>query len=119
MLQRLSRLHVTRTALALALVAGFLATSAGIAHAGRADYDPCDTRLLRQDPVGPRMESSAGVNGHGHCFTCHWFRSLRSALVAETVVLPDAGEAGPMAPDAPAFVAACAGASAGARAPPA
>jgi hypothetical protein len=119
MFQRLSQLHVLRTALALALIAGFLATPVGIAHAGRADHDPCDALLLGQDPGSPRMEPAAGRDGHGHCFTCHWFQSLRSALAATGVAIPDAGADGPFAPDAPSFAAACANASAGARAPPA
>jgi len=119
MFQGLSRLHVLQTAIALALVAGFLATPVGIAHAGRVDHDPCDALLLGQDPGSPRMEPSAGLDGHGHCFTCHWFQSLRSALVAAGAVVPDAGPASPCAPDTPSFVPACAGASAGARAPPA
>jgi hypothetical protein len=119
MFQRLSRLHVLRTALALALVAGFLATPVGIAHAGRVDHDLCDALLLGQDPQSSRMGPSAGLDGHGHCFTCHWFQSLRSALVAAGVAVSDAGAASPCHPSPPSLVAACAGASAGARAPPA
>jgi hypothetical protein len=119
MFQRLSRLHVLRTSLALALVAGFLATPAGIAHVGRVGHDSCDALLLGQDPGSSRMRPSGGPDAHGHCFTCHWFQSLRSALVASAVVVADAGAASPCAPDAPFLFAACAGASAGARAPPA
>jgi hypothetical protein len=118
MFQRPSRLHVLRTALALALVAGFLATPVGIAHPGRVDHDACNA-VLGQDPQSPRMRPSAAPDAHGHCFTCHWFQSLRSALVAAGVAVADAGAASPCAPDAPSLVAACAGASAGARAPPA
>lgn len=119
MFQRLSRLHVFRTALALTLVAGFLATPMGIAHAGRMGHDQCDASRPGKDPGTPGLTPSAGLSGHGHCFTCHWFQSLRSALVAAGVVVSDASAASPCAPDAPSLVAACAGASAGARAPPA
>ena len=119
MFRRLSRLHVLRSALALAFVAGFLATPAGIAHGGAVDHDPCDASPLGLDPASPRIEPQAAGGGHGHCFTCHWFQSLRSALVAAGAVVPDAGPASPCAPDTPSFVPACAGASAGARAPPA
>jgi hypothetical protein len=72
------------------------------------------------DGLAPVMASTSGtVDVHQHCFTCHWLQSLRSALIATGVEVPDAGAASPCAPDAPSLVAACAGASAGARAPPA
>jgi hypothetical protein len=119
MFTELSRLHVVRSAFALALVAGFLGTPIGIAHAGGPAHDPCDALVIGQDPASPRVSPPAGLGGHRHCFTCHWFQSLRSALVAAGAVVSDAGAASPCAPDAPSLVAACAGASAGARAPPA
>jgi len=119
MFRRLSRLHVLRSALALAFVAGFLATPAGIAHAGAVDHDPCDASPLGLDPASPRIEPQAAGGGHGHCFTCHWFQSLRSALTAAGAAIPDAGAASPISPDAPFLSATSDGATAGARAPPA
>ena len=119
MYQRLSRLHVLRSALALALLAGFLGTPLGIAHALGAGHDLCDAPLPGQDPDGPRMETSGGRSGHGHCFTCHWFQNLRSALIAERVIVPDAGAARPFSADAPSGVNACTSLPAGARGPPA
>lgn len=119
MYQWLLRLHVLRSALALALLAGFVATPLGIAHAFDAGPDPCDAPLLSQDPDGPRAEPSGGRSGHGHCFTCHWFQSLRSALVAEGVIVPDAGASRPFASGASCSTAVSASLPAGARAPPA
>ena len=119
MFRRILRLRVLKTALSLALAAGFLATPAGIAHAGRAHLDPCDARVEGRDPGASRMGSAAGPDGHGHCFTCHWFRSLRSALVAAAVAVPDAGPPTPCTPAAPAATAARPAAPTGARAPPA
>ncbi|MFO7695242.1 MAG: hypothetical protein R6V57_19315 [Vicinamibacterales bacterium] len=119
MYQRLSRLHVVRSALALALLAGFLATPLGIAHAFDAAPVQCDALLLVQDPEGPGVEPSGTRNGHGHCFTCHWFQSLRSALVAELLAVPDAGASRPFSADVPTGIAASASLPAGARAPPA
>lgn len=119
MYRRISRLHVFRTALALALLAGFLATPLGIAHAGHAEPESSDAPLLRQDPDGPRMESSGRRDGHGRCFTCHWFQGLRSALVSACVAIPEAGEASPFSIDGPFVVAAGASLPSGARAPPA
>ena len=83
----ISRLYVLRTALALALLAGFLATPIGIAHAFHAGPDPCDAPFLSQDPDSARLDPSGGREGHGHGFTCHWLQSLRSALVAVRVVV--------------------------------
>jgi hypothetical protein len=119
MFQRLSRLHVLRSALALAFIAGFLATPAGIAHAGARGHDPCDASRLGRDPASPRIEPLAAGDGHGHCFTCHWFQSLRSALTAAGVAIPDAGAASPLSPDAHFCSATSDSACAGARAPPA
>ena len=119
MYQRLSRLHVLRSALAMALLAGFLATPLGIAHAFHAGPDQCDASLQGQDPDGRLTAQSGKRNGPGHCFTCHWFQSLRSALVAERVIVPDAGAARPFSADVPSYIAASAGLPAGARAPPA
>jgi hypothetical protein len=117
--QRLLRLHMLRTALALALVAGFLATPAGLAHVGLPGHDPCDALLLGQDPGTPGLTPSAGLNGHGHCFTCHWFQSLRSALVAQGVVIAATCTVGPFTPDARCSVEANASLPTAARAPPA
>jgi hypothetical protein len=119
MYQRLLRPHVLRSALALALLAGFLATPLGIAHSFHAGSDPCDVSLLSQGPDSPRVEPSGGRSGHGHCFTCHWFQSLRSALIAEGVIVPDAGADRPFASGAPCGTAVRASLTAGARAPPA
>jgi hypothetical protein len=117
--QRLRRLHVLRSALALALIAGFLATPVGIAHPGLPDHDPCDAPTPGQGPAGPRMAPSAGLDAHGHCFTCHWFRSLRSALAAAAIAIPDASAISPFVAVGHCFVAAGESLSAGARAPPA
>jgi hypothetical protein len=119
MFTRLWRLHVLRPALALALVAGFLATPLAISHAGRLSHDPCDAQESGLDPAAPRMASSEGPHAHGHCFTCHWFRSLRAALVSASVNVPEAGPAGLLLGEAPIVVAAAPGPIAGARAPPA
>lgn len=119
MVTRLWRLHVLRSALALALVAGFLATPAGIAHVGAEHHDPCDAGLLTQDPAGPRVRPSAGFDAHGHCFTCHWFQSLRSSLAEPLIAVPSEGAASPLASEAPSFAAAAESLSTDARAPPA
>jgi len=118
--QQFRRLHVLRSALALALIAGFLATPVGIAHPGARDHDPCDAPTPGQGPAGPRMVPSAGLDAHGHCFTCHWFRNLRSALAAAAAIaIPDASAISPFVAVAPCFVAAGESLSTGARAPPA
>jgi hypothetical protein len=119
MFTRLWRLNVLRPALALALVAGFLATPFGIAHAGRLAHDPCDAQQTPPDPAAPRMAPADAQHAHGHCFTCHWFRSLRTALVSAGVNVPEAGPAGLLLGEAPIVVAAAPGPIAGARAPPA
>jgi len=119
MFRPILRLHVLKAAIALALAAGFLASPAGIPHGGRAHLDPCDAPMQDRDPEGARMGSAAGPDGHGHCFSCHWFRSLRSALVAEAVAVPDSGPAALCVPALPAAAAVRAAAPTGARAPPA
>lgn len=119
MFTRSWRLHVVRPALALALVAGFLATPFGIAHAGRLAHDPCDVQQTPLDPAAPRLAPAAAQHAHGHCFTCHWFQSLRTALIASGVDVPEAVPAGLLHAEAPLFAAAYAGPIAGARAPPA
>jgi len=119
MFTRLWRLHVLRAALALALIAGFLATPIAISHAGLLSHDPCDAQKGGPDPAAPRLTDSNGPHAHGHCFTCHWFRSLRTALVSAGVNVPKAGAAGLLLGDAPLVVATAAGPTAGARAPPA
>jgi hypothetical protein len=119
MFTRSWRLHVLRPTLALALVAGFLATPVAISHAGRLSHDPCDAQESTPDPAAPRLAPSNGPHAHGHCFTCHWFRSLRTALVSAGVNVPEAGPAGLLLGEAPIVVAAAPGPIAGARAPPA
>jgi hypothetical protein len=118
MFTRLWRLNVLRPALALALVAGFLGTPFGIAHAGRLAHDPCDAQQAPLDPAAPRLAPADARHAHGHCFTCHWFQSLRTALVSCGVDVPQAVPAGLLHPDAPLFAAAFANPIAGARAPP-
>jgi hypothetical protein len=119
MLRRLWRLHVFRSALALALVAGFLATPVAISHAGLLAHDPCDARGTAPDSAAPRLASPDGRHTHGHCFTCHWFRSLRSAQVSHGVDVPEAGPAVQFRIETVLVVATAAGPTAGARAPPA
>jgi hypothetical protein len=113
------RLHVLRPALALALVAGFLATPVAISHAGRLSHDPCDAQGPAPDPAAPRLAASAGPDAHGHCFTCHWFQSLRTALVAGGIDVPEAAPAGLLRGETPLFAVSASGHIAGARAPPA
>ena len=119
MFTRLWRLHVLRPALALALVAGFLATPVAISHAGLLAHDPCDAPGAAPDPAAPRMGAPDGAHAHGHCFTCHWFRSLRSALVAAGVDVPETGPAVLLRAETVLFAVNAAGPAAGARAPPA
>jgi hypothetical protein len=119
MLTRLWRLHVFRSALALALVAGFLATPVAISHAGRLAHDPCDAQEGGPDPSAPRLTDFDGPHAHGHCFTCHWFRSLRSAQVSDGVDVPETGPAVQFWIETVLVVATAAGPTAGARAPPA
>jgi hypothetical protein len=119
MFTRSWRRHVLRPALALALIAGFLATPVAISHAGLVAHDSCDTQESGPDPALPRLASSDGPHAHGHCFTCHWFRSLRTALVSAGVNVPEADPAGLLLGEALIVVAAAPGPIAGARAPPA
>ena len=119
MLTQLWRLHVVRSALALALVAGFLSTPVAISHAGLLAHDPCDAQGTAPDPAAPRLAAPDGRQTHGHCFTCHWFRSLRSALVSDGVDVPETGPAVQFWIEAVLVVATAAGPAAGARAPPA
>lgn len=113
-------LQFVRAGVALGLVAGFLATPVGLAHPGAMQHDDAGARVFAAAPDagGRHLTAAPDAESHGHCFTCHWFQSLRTAFAwAACVPIGDATSA-----DLPrtlhASPAACATPHIASRAPP-